>query len=245
MGDPETVVYQILPDHPEYIEDAFGSLVTLPEYRNFIHKILQLFHDNNLTLIYKLTKIREDYTTPITRIDRTIYVIKTDNALPLAYFKVEGVVPIEYGTELIDSGSTMSMTISVDDEEHPELKGQGIARLMVGMWCYCITKLEGKKIRHDQLLSIDGDGSAGFWKYIGMVENDRAGYNRSLITERPKETEGHEKVIEFRTLTKWATANIFSTSGGSIKHRKTRKKSKCRKRKRKTCKKKNRKTCIK
>ena len=236
MDDPETIIYQILPEHPEYIEDAFGTLVTLPEHRHFIQKILQLFRENDLKLIYKCIKTPEDYTTPQTRVERNIYVMKDDDVV--GDFRVESTVPRDYGTEVIDSGSTMSLGISVNDDDYPELKGQGIARLMVGMWCYCITQIEGKQIRHDQLLAIDADGSAGFWKYIGMVENTRAGYDRLSIAERPKETGGNEKVIEFRELSKWATQKIFSTSGGGIKHRKT-----CRKRKRKTCRKRNKKTC--
>jgi hypothetical protein len=194
-------------------EDVFGKLATLPEHQNFITNIIKLLKNNNLTVVYKYHQSNEinAYEIPIIRINRSINLMKSNIAEPITMFEVEGTIPTHLNCDLIDSGNTMSTTYYVIDPLlFPELNVPEIDRFMIGLWCYCITNIERKQIRKDQMLAVDADASGNFWKNVGMIYNKRAGYDRKIISKRPRETEGFEKVIEFHKLSKWATEIIFT-----------------------------------
>ena len=91
----------------------------------------------------------------------------------------------------------MAMGICVDDE----YQGRGITRTLIGNVCEKIKQIY-PAIRHDQLIFIDVDASAGFWEKIGLKDNRYfvSGKRRDLVGQ------GYEKNITFNCLCKWGRA---------------------------------------
>jgi hypothetical protein len=116
--------------------------------------------------------------------------------------------------DFFDTGETCSMTISLEDE----VKGQGWSTKMIRLMVENIKK-DYPRIRRDQLLFIDADGSEGFWDHIGMVENSRYGYD--YRGHRTIEGQGYEKVITFQELENFANRTKNKGRGRKTKRRKT------------------------
>jgi hypothetical protein len=118
-------------------------------------------------------------------------VVLSNGEEEIGHFTIEGK---GYGVneECFDTGNTCSMTISLDDE----FQGKGLSREMIKCMVTNI-KMDYPRIRGDQMLFIDGDGSGGFWGRIGM-KTHRYGYDRT--SGREYEGIGYEKMITFQEL---------------------------------------------
>ena len=88
------------------------------------------------------------------------------------------------------------MSIGIDDDEFPQLKGIQLSRIM--MWS-AITKLMEECVDMTQDVYIDVDASAGFWSTIGMEINDN---ERGPIGTKGR---GYEKKISLNRIEKWCT----------------------------------------
>ena len=89
----------------------------------------------------------------------------------------------------LQSGRTMAMEISIDDEH----QHKGYSRTLIRTLCAFI---RGHVPNCDsQLLFIDTDASVGFWDYIGMTDNPY--YDHYT---KDQEGGGYEKVITFERL---------------------------------------------
>ena len=109
------------------------------------------------------------------------------NNSEVGYFEISG--------PEFDTGETMSMGISIDDN----YIGKGYARELIKHNCANIRK-NYPQIRSDQLLLIDADASEGFWDKIGMKVNR---YGIDSNTTRNLEGRGYEKSITFNELCKF------------------------------------------
>jgi hypothetical protein len=131
----------------------------------------------------------------------TSYLYNQNNE-QIGYFSIEG---NQTNNILFNSGNTISMNISIEDE----YKKRGLSRLMVSsLLKYCLK--QDPFIRKDQLLTIDGDGSGGFWEHIGMKQG-RYSYmsNERAVTKLNHETVGYEKEITFSDLSFWALGKRY------------------------------------
>lgn len=140
-------------------------------------------------LSYEKIVIHNDYDNTNDIIRR---VVLSDETNPeIGHFTIEGK---GYGDseECFDSGNTCSMTISLDDEN----QGKGLSRKMIEHMVKNVKK-DYSRIRGDQMLFIDGDGSGGFWGYIGMKPH-RYGYD--YTGDREYEGKGYEKMLTFQEL---------------------------------------------
>jgi hypothetical protein len=126
----------------------------------------------------------------------TSYLYNENNE-QIGNFSIEG---NHINNILFNSGNTISMNISIEDE----YQKRGLSRLMVGsLLKYCL-ELD-PTIRKDQLLTIDGDGSGGFWEIIGMKQGRYSYMNENRAsTKLNHETVGYEKEITFSDLSFWA-----------------------------------------
>ena len=103
---------------------------------------------------------------------------------------------IELGRFYIDGEDLLDMSIYIEEDSN-ELRGKGLAKLMIGFLIINMVKTE--LVRKDQLVFIDADASAGFWDKIGMIPNRYYERNQRNISGS-----GYEKVITFSKLSKWA-----------------------------------------
>jgi hypothetical protein len=145
--------------------------------------------DNNFN-INSETNLNENYLIYVS------YLLNENNE-QIGYFSFEGK---QTNNMLFNSGNTISMNISIEDE----YQKRGLSRLMVAsLLTYCLE--QDPFIRKDQLLTIDGDGSGGFWEIIGMKEG-RYSYMNDIraVTKLNHETVGYEKEITFSDLSFWA-----------------------------------------
>ena len=150
---------------------------------------------NNNFKINNETIITENY------IIYTSYLLNQNNE-QIGYFSFEGK---QTNNTLFNSGNTISMNISIEDD----YQKRGLSRLMVAsLLKYCLEQIP--TIRKDQLLTIDGDGSGGFWEHIGMKEG-RYSYMRDerATTKLNHETVGFEKEITFSDLSFWALGTRY------------------------------------
>ena len=151
--------------------------------KEYINDIINILNDNKLDLYYEV--IKNDKINI-----RQIKVIQQNNES--GNFTIKG-----------NFNETITMEIYLDDN----LQGFGLSKLMIGMLCYYIEK---ENIRTDQFFAIDGDGSNGFWDNIGMVFNNRCGYDRiSTKYTQLRETFGYEKIITFSDLSYWSLKRIY------------------------------------
>ena len=163
-----------------------------------------------------------------------IYIDGEDEVLDEEYgsFEIEG--------EGFNKGKPMSMTINI----HDSLTNKGLSRQLIRETCNLIIK-NCPEIRPDQMILIDGDGSGGFWDYIGMKDNRYY----STKTLRDLETKGYEKEISFLKLCQFGDKGLAKGIKEKTKNlkkrrklKKTNKKKKTKKRKTKKRKTKKRKT---
>ena len=117
------------------------------------------------------------------------------NNAEVGYFEISG--------PEFDTGETMSMGISIDDN----YIGKGYTRELIKYLCNTI-KTVYPQIRGDQLLFIDVDASDGFWDKIGMKENR---YGIDSNTTRNLEGQGYEKYISFYDLCKFGSGGKRKT----------------------------------
>ena len=103
---------------------------------------------------------------------------------------------IELGRFYIDGEDLLDMSIYIEEDSN-ELRGKGLAKLMIGF--LIINMVNTEIVRKDHLVFIDTDASAGFWDKIGMIPNRY--YERN---QRNINGSGYEKVITFSKLSKWA-----------------------------------------
>jgi hypothetical protein len=175
----------------------------------------------SFNLSYEIIVIHNDYDNTNDVIRR---VVLSDETNPeIGHFTIEGK---GYGDfeECFDSGNTCSMTISLDDK----IQGKGLSRIMIEHMVENI-KLDYPRIRGDQMLFIDGDGSGGFWGHIGMKPH-RYGYD--YTGDREYEGKGYEKMLTFQELVNFVN-NSKKGKGRKTKGRKTKgRKTKGRKTKR-------------
>jgi hypothetical protein len=149
-------------------------------------------------------------------------VLSNETNPELGHFTIEGKGYDEF-EECFDSGNTCSMTISLDDE----IQGKGLSRIMIEHMVENI-KLDYPRIRGDQMLFIDGDGSGGFWGHIGMKPH-RYGYD--YRGGREYEGKGYEKMLTFQDLVNFVN-NSKKGKGRKTKGNKPRKYNKTNKNKR-------------
>ena len=150
---------------------------------------------NNNFKINNKTIITENY------IIYTSYLLNENNK-QIGYFSFEGK---QANNILFNSGNTISMNINIEDD----YQKRGLSKLMVSsLLKYCLE--QNSCIRKDQLLTIDGDGSGGFWEHIGMKEG-RYSYMRDerAMTKLNHETVGYEKEITFSDLSFWALGTRY------------------------------------
>ena len=93
----------------------------------------------------------------------------------------------------LEYGTTKDMSINIDDA----YTARGYSRYLIYKLCQYI-KFRYPTIRHDQLLFIDSDASAGFWTYIGMRQNRMDRATLAKVTDR--EGYGYEALITFLEL---------------------------------------------
>ena len=121
----------------------------------------------------------------------------------------------EIGNFTIDNlgpGQTNSLTISIEDDYNGiSFQGHQLARLLITSMIYELKKLEKKlNLNPNLVLSIDGDGSGGFWDKIGMEYNRyEERFNRPNINYR-----GYQKTITLQKLSQWALNNNSIISWG-------------------------------
>lgn len=164
-----------------------------------------------LSLKILIDNIIDAYSYQKEYIDNIINILNTDK-LDLYYEVIKNIRQIKVIQQNNEVGNftikgnfneTLSMEIYLDDN----LQGFGLSKLMIGMMCYYIEK---ENIRTDQFFAIDGDGSDGFWDNIGMVFNNRCGYDRiSTKYTQLRETFGYEKIITFSDLSYWSLKRIY------------------------------------
>jgi len=144
------------------------------------------------------TFINENYITYYVKLVLDIDGIYHD----IGYFSFHGK---HINNKLFNSGNTISMNINIEDD----YQNKGLSRLMISsLLKYCLE--QDTSIRKDQLLTIDGDGSGGFWDYIGMKQG-RYSYmsDYRASTNLNHETVGYEKEITFSNLSYWALGKRF------------------------------------
>jgi hypothetical protein len=121
----------------------------------------------------------------------------------------------EIGNFTIDNlgpGQTNSLTISIEDDYNGiSFQGHQLARLLITSMIYELKKLEKYlNLNPNLILSIDGDGSGGFWDKIGMEYNRyEERFNRPNINYR-----GYQKTITLQKLSQWALNNNSIISWG-------------------------------
>ena len=135
---------------------------------NIVNKnAIDFINNNSITMTYTVRQQK-----------RIVTLIQ--NNIEIGYFYIEGT-----------NVDTVDMSIYIDD--NPQLRGKGLAKLMIG---YMILNINLSK---DQLIFIDADASVGFWDYIGMQENRYYERNNRNVIGK-----GYEKVITYSNLIKWA-----------------------------------------
>jgi hypothetical protein len=111
--------------------------------------------------------------------------------------------------DLSDISSCPSMGIYVDDD----YEGIGFARNMIKLALIALQNMTNATILNDpennfggqletQIISIDGDGSGGFWEHIGMYEDATAGYE--YTGKQKRRCVGMEKIIPIIKMYNWA-----------------------------------------
>jgi len=104
--------------------------------------------------------------------------------------------------------SVPSLGISIEDE----FQGLNLARIMIQVAIFMLENtvnnemlqdITGENL-HEQILSIDGDGSGGFWEHMGMFDH-RYGYNRD--TAHKLKGVGMELITKVCIMRFWAAGD--------------------------------------
>jgi hypothetical protein len=154
---------------------------------------LQFINENNIRILYNNNL---KFNNP------KIFLVLNPNT-EIGYFAIDNLGP----------GQTNSLTISIEDDYNGiSFQGHQLARLLITSMIYELKKLEKKlNLNPNLVLSIDGDGSGGFWDKIGMEYNRyEERFNRPNINYR-----GYQKTITLQKLSQWAlNNNSIITWGG-------------------------------
>ena len=130
----------------------------------------------------------------------------------IGHFTIEGQYNPKTGYkntgDYFDSGNTCSMTINIDES----YQGKGLSPIIINYMIHNIER-DYPKIRDDQYLYIDADGSAGFWNSIGMKEHE---YSFDTTSEE-LEGEGYEKRITFNELKQYVNTRFKSDKYKNMK----------------------------
>lgn len=111
--------------------------------------------------------------------------------------------------DLSDIPACPSMGIYVDDE----YEGIGFARNMIKLALIALQNMTNTIILNEpdnnfggqletQIISIDGDGSGGFWEHMGMYEDPKSGYK--YTGKQKRRCVGMEKIISIINMYNWA-----------------------------------------
>lgn len=133
----------------------------------------------------------------------------------IAFFKIDG-----FGKKSpFDSNKTNDMTIEVTDET---FKGKGISRQLFKVMFENIEQLfPDLKKKQNQLFYIDADASDGFWKSIGMEENET--YETD---DDDAEGNGYELKITYKKIKQWIHKKKTQTrERAAVKVKSTRKRT--------------------
>ena len=160
-------------------------------------KAKQAFREEGLRIAYEKRFMPCEFRDPT--MFRSILIMKGNTEV--AHFDlsgecVNGEIDCLSKAGESENASTVSMSIGIDDDEFPQLKGIQLSRIM--MWS-AITKLMEECVDMTQDVYIDVDASAGFWSTIGMEINDN---ERGPIGTKGR---GYEKKISLNRIEKWCT----------------------------------------
>jgi len=139
-----------------------------------------------------------------------------EEPIEIGHFTMDGelVPPRPY---IFDTGKNISLSIYLEDGEEPprpNIRGLGLSQLMVGLLLDKCNKLY-PELRGDQILSIDGDGSGGFWEIVGLKEG-RYGYMTDRQTNLKVESVGMESHITVTDFSQWALCHPLGTGVGPV-----------------------------
>ena len=110
-----------------------------------------------------------------------------------------------------NTGETMFLNIFIDDQ----YIGRQYARLMINKLVEFI-KTNIHDIRHDQLLYIDTDASAGFWRHIGMKGHRYAEKSsKGISSNRKLEGLGCELEITMFELERYNLMRLLNSNAAS------------------------------
>ena len=158
-------------------------------------KAKRAFKEEGLRIAYENRFMPCEFRDPT--MFRSILIMKGNTEV--AHFDLSGECPNGEMDCLSKAGesestSTVSMSIGIDDDEFPQLKGIQLSRIM--MWS-AITRLMEEGIIMTQEVYIDVDASVGFWSTIGMEINDN---ERGPVGTKGR---GYEKKISLIRIEKW------------------------------------------
>jgi len=163
------------------------------------------------------TTYKLKYKKSITGSYMTREVTLYHNNENIGHFTIEGQYNPKTGYKnthnYFNSGNTCSMTINIDDSYHR----RGLSPILINHMIHNIEKYY-PKIRDDQYLYIDADGSAGFWNSIGMKEHEFS----FDTTPAELEGEGYEKRITFKELKQYVDRQLSKDKYKNM-YRRTRK----------------------
>lgn len=139
---------------------------------------------------------------------KDFFIIRHNNNDKLVFHPIHFLF-YQGSSDLPDSQSCPSMGIFVNEA----YEGIGFARNMIKMALIALQNLTNNSILSDpennfggslesQIVSIDGDGSGGFWEHIGMYEDAKAGYD--YVGKQKRRCIGMEKIIPIIKMYNWA-----------------------------------------
>lgn len=139
---------------------------------------------------------------------KEFFIIRHNNNDKLVFHPIHFLF-YQGSSDLPDSQSCPSMGIFVNEA----YEGIGFARNMIKLALIALQNLTNNAILSDpennfggslesQIVSIDGDGSEGFWDHIGMYEDAKAGYD--YVGKQKRRCIGMEKIIPIIKMYNWA-----------------------------------------
>lgn len=139
---------------------------------------------------------------------KDLFIIRHNNNDKLVFHPVHFLF-YQGSSDVPDSQSCPSMGIYVNEA----YEGIGFARNMIKLALITLQNLTNNSILSDpennfggslesQIVSIDGDGSGGFWEHIGMYEDAKAGYD--YTGKQQRRCIGMEKIIPIIKMYNWA-----------------------------------------
>lgn len=145
---------------------------------------------------------------PMTEQLKNLFIINHNGKDKLVFHPVYFIF-YQGSSDLPNEQPCPSMGIHVEEN----YEGIGFARNMIKLALIALKNIINNQILSDpennfggsldqQVISIDGDGSGGFWEHIGMYEDKKAGYDYEGRQER--RCIGMEKIIPVIKMYNWA-----------------------------------------